>query len=258
MMKKTNFVIICAVLAWCVVQPASAQDRFDNRQYSLNVGTMSVPQPSFTNLVGGTMEVQDLGNMFPWNVSIRFEREKMLSDKLGWGWSYGGGLRHTGWRFTIPAGTPSVGFTGLPQDEEWRLKIGLFGFTLDAGAFVSLHLTSRFEVYGGAGAALSRYWEVGSSAQGESREDDGAGGVMSEDASLASTLLGVYGLGGVKLTFNEDYFISLSARYVYGFDRERAMENDIEWDGPFYRAHAKAPFTGEFMILLGIGIMLEG
>lgn len=252
MKRKVCFVFTAAI---AMATTVSAQDRFDNVQYSLNVGTMSVPQPTFATFTGFPMVVEDDGVVFPWNAGFRMERERMASDQLGWGWSIGIGVRRTGWLFTVPAGTAGVGWTGLTHDDDWRVKIGFMGFTVDGGLFASLHVSPVLEVYGGAGLAVARYWELGSKAECGSYVDDAAGAVTT--GGLSATLMGVYGLAGVKLTFNEDFFVSLSARYVYGLDDETVLENDITWDGPFYRAHASAPFANEVMVLLGVGIMIE-
>lgn len=254
MKQIKRYVIFAAAIAALAV-PASAQDRFDNMQYSFGVGTMSVPQPTFTNLVNMPMDVQDLSNALPWNFGAHAEREWMASDLVGWGYSLGFGIRHTGWHFTVPAGTPAVGYTGLPHTEDWRVNIGLMGFTGDLGAFVSVHPSRVFEVYGGAGLAVSRYWEVKSTAESGGYVDESAGGGVVD--GLSATLFGAYGLAGVKLTFNEDYFVSLSARYIYGLSDDGVLDSDITWDGPFYQAHVNAPYNSELLIMLGVGIMIE-
>lgn len=259
-MKHYTTLILSAMflVAMFSSSPVSAQERFNNTQISIVAGTMDVAQPSFVNLRGNDMTVNDYAAIFPWHLGFRAENENMMSEKFGLGWSLGGGIRHMNWQFTIPAGTPFVGATGLPLTEDWTVRLGFLGFDVDAGVYGAYHLSPIFEVYGGAGLAVSRFFQIKGKAwennyYTENNPDESVGGVD----GLSSTLFGAYGMAGVKLTFNEDYFVSLSARYTYGFNSDNKYEGAVTWDGPFYECQASAPWTSELMVLLGVGIMIE-
>ena len=248
------------MLVAVAILPASvsAQERFDNMQISIVTGTMDVAQPSFTNLRGDAITVNDYSNTFPWHVGFRVENENMKGDRFGLGWSVGGGVRYMGWQFTVPAGTPFVGATGLQQTDDWTIRLGLLGFSLDAGVYGAYHLSHAFEVFGGAGLAVSRFWqEKGIAWENGFFTEDNPDDTVGDIDGISSTLFGAYGMAGVKLTFNEDYFVSLSARYTHGFSADNQFEGDVTYDGPFYRCHGVAPWTSELMFLLGVGIMIE-
>lgn len=246
--------IVLATVMLLAAGAAHAQERFNNHQWSLNAGTMSVPEATFLNLDRQPIEGADPSALMPWTAGVRCERERMATDRLGWGWSLGLGLRHTGWTATVPALTPGVGNTGLVPDEDWTLRIPLMGLWGEGGAYGSLHLSGTFEVYAGLGLAAVHYWNIGGEAQCASYTDDAASGSVLE--GLSSTLLGAYGLLGLKMTFADDFFVSLSARYAYGLN-DGGTDGLFDFEGAFYSTRVAAPFTSDLAIMLGVGIMFE-
>lgn len=256
-MKKT-YIMLLAALAAAVWMPARGQERFDNNQFSVHFGTVQSPMPSFSDHREPPMPitVEDQSSAFPWNVSLRFEHEKMVSDLFGYGYGLSAGFRHTGWNFTIPKGTAFVDNTYLgPTDQECKMYLSMLGFTADGGAYAALHLTQWFEIDATVGLTVSRWWEgMGSKCEYGGFEDESGGGGMD---GISGTLLGTFAQLGVKLTFNDDFFFSLSARLSESFNRESLIKGTVDWDGPFYTCRVEAPFASEWMLLAGIGVMIE-
>lgn len=255
-MKKT-YIILLAALAATVWMPASAQDRFDNFQWSLHYGMPDFPEVTLLDQTDKPITLTDQNTAFPWHASLRFEREKIASDLLGYGFSLSVGVRHSGWNFTIPKGTANVDNTYLgPTDQDCEMYLSMLGFTLDGGAYAALHLTNWMEFDLSAGLAVSRWWEgMGSKCTYGGYEDESGGG--SVEHTPAGTVFGPYAQGALKFTFNEDYFFSLSARYTMNVTSSKAIEGSIDWDGPFYSCNLNAPMNGELLIMAGIGIMIE-
>ncbi|MBQ8702788.1 MAG: hypothetical protein IJ524_00240 [Bacteroidales bacterium] len=246
--------ILFAASLLLVLGATQAQSRFDNFQWSINAGTMTVPQASFNDLNGQSIALSDSATMLPMSLGVRCEREIIASDLLAWGWSLGAGVSHTGWNATIPASTPNVGNSGLTPDEDWTLDIPLLGLWGEAGAYGSLHLGTFFEFYGSLGFSALHYWAYGGNASSTSRTDEDAH--ADADEALASTLLGAYGLLGFKVSFRNDYFISLSARYTYGLNNA-SFDGLFNWDADAYSTRVTAPFSSDLSVMLGVGIMIE-
>lgn len=257
-MKKLYIAIIAAVAAMAAL-PAAAQERFDNNQWSIHFGTLQTPTPTFLDHRNPAMaiSINDYSTAFPWGVTMRFEHEKVVSDLFGYGFALSAGVRHTGWNYTIPKGTPYVDNTYLgPTDADCNMYTSLLGFTVDGGAYAALHPTNWFQVYATVGVAVSRWWEgSGSKLIYNGYELQGACGAA--DDGIAGTLLGTFAQVGMKFTFNEDFFFSLSARLVEGFNREGAMSGTLDFNAPFYSCGVNAPFSSEWMLLAGIGVMIE-
>lgn len=250
-MKK--FFLFAATLL-LVVGATQAQSRFNNFQWSITAGTMTAPQAAFYDLNGQSIALSDSGTMLPLSLGVRCEREVIASDLLAWGWSLGAGLSHTGWNATIPASTPNVSNSGSTPAEEWSLEIPLLGWWADAGAYGTMYLGSYFEFYGSLGFSAIHYWSYGGNASSASRTDKDA--CADEDDGLSSTLLGPYGLLGIKASFKNDFFISLSARYTYGLNNA-TFDGLFNWDAGSYSTRVTAPFTSDFSLMLGVGIMIE-
>ena len=247
-----KIITICTILT-LAASWLRAQDRMSNHQISIFVGGQSVPEPSFYNLKDKAIKTKDYSNKLPWNAGFRFERENMVGDKLGWGWCLGGGVRHMGWNTTIPKNTPNTGRTGLHQDEDAIMSLSFMGISGDVGFYASYHPVSAFEVFGSLGVSGTLYWEMGSSYN--------YGGYTGDDISgaktIASSLMGPYGMMGVKYTFNEDYFISLSCRYTHGLASDNGFDDEFNYYGPFYGARVKSSFVDDITVMLGVGIMFE-
>lgn len=263
-MNKRLIMAVATLLSVGVLQ---AQERYNNTQFSITAGTMTTPYAMFQNLNGDSITMSDsltwssamssalsAPQELPWALGLRIERELMAGDVLGYGWSLGGGMRHMTWNATIPANTSNMGGAGLTTTEDWHLTIPMMGLWVDAGLYSSLHLGYRLEVFGSVGGTWQRYWSVGGKAVSDTHTDEEAAADFNHD--LRSTMLGAYGQLGIKVLFDYDIFMSLSARYSYGL-------NDSSFDGLFdfynstYTTKVTAPFTSDWMVLLGVGIMFE-
>lgn len=247
-MKK---VFILSIVMLFAINLLHAQDRYNNVQWSVAAGSMIMPQASFLDLNGGTIDVQDPGQMLPLTLSVQFEREYMVASRLGFGWTLGAGLRNGGWKATVPAATPNLGTT---PSEDWALSIPMVGGAANGGIYASFHLASWFEIYASAGAAAVRYWNVSGSAASSSTTDNEA--TDSADEGIEATLLGAYGQLGFKVLFQSDCFVSLSARYSYSLT-EGAADGLFNWSDAAYSTRVTAPFASDLSVMLGVGVMLE-
>lgn len=259
-MNKRFFMAVAILLSVGVLQ---AQDRYNNTQFSLTAGTMTMPCATFQNYAGDSITIADSLTMpsdlssllsLPWAVGLRIERELMAGDLLGYGWSFGCGVRHMTWNATIPANTPNMESTGLATTEDWHLTVPLLGLWADVGLYASLHPGSSFEVFGSLGGTWEHYWNIGGKAVSDSYTDEEA--VADINQNLSSTLLGAYGQLGFKVMFHYDIFMSLSARYAYGLN-SATFDGQFNFNNSTYTTKVNAPFTSDWMLLLGVGILFE-